>query len=546
MGMNRPVDMLEEASLETMRAVGDDKLRGTPRTTAALRAISKHLFDEGFKIGSLASLLGCSVAMISRDFSRDLGVSPRKYLTMARLETASRLLRDSGLSIADIAQLVGYSDSPAFRVAFKRWLGLCPSRFRALANRVEWPDYEMLSRRRWRSTAVEDGKSESGVASGILKRNSDLVLGDLASKFEEALVREVITSVIKSESGALNSLAVSIAEYMDLEPFSLLETLGKDSIRLGRTDRHRGVALADFSVKYVQAFKAKLPSRAYGKLDLLARSRLGNAYRLACNFPEANKVFNIASRGLWVTPEPGGSARAEFYGYRGALRLFERRFEEAELDLNVAIRFSKSAGLKRFLVICLLQRSSLYGYWDKLDLTLRDLEIAEQLQDSLGDNELSVATHQNLALVLSAMSSYEEAISHLKTAATLVKDDENPLVKLQLSWVRALFDLSRGRAEAAESFLLETCSGLLRLGESGYRAVISLELALFYFRKKYFKEATRYASEALAIFESLRISRESIGALELLSLALVNGQLKRSVILRARNFMRRCQWDKWA
>lgn len=57
-------------------------------------------------------------------------VGYRALRDAALFERARDLLQNSAMSIADIAQSVGYSDARAFRRAFKRWSGQLPTAFR--------------------------------------------------------------------------------------------------------------------------------------------------------------------------------------------------------------------------------------------------------------------------------------------------------------------------------------------------------------------------------------------------------------------------------
>lgn len=53
------------------------------------------------------------------------------------METTSRLLRDSSLSVTVICQLMGYADPPQFRRAFKNWSGeLSPGQYRRRVRHV--------------------------------------------------------------------------------------------------------------------------------------------------------------------------------------------------------------------------------------------------------------------------------------------------------------------------------------------------------------------------------------------------------------------------
>lgn len=48
-----------------------------------------------------------------------------------RYARALDLLSNSDMTVAQVAELVGYSDARAFRRAFKRWAGVLPNEFRA-------------------------------------------------------------------------------------------------------------------------------------------------------------------------------------------------------------------------------------------------------------------------------------------------------------------------------------------------------------------------------------------------------------------------------
>lgn len=57
----------------------------------------------------------------------------RSLRDATRYEKARDLLQNSGLTMAEVAGRVGYSDARAFRRAFKRWSGVLPADFRARA-----------------------------------------------------------------------------------------------------------------------------------------------------------------------------------------------------------------------------------------------------------------------------------------------------------------------------------------------------------------------------------------------------------------------------
>jgi AraC-like DNA-binding protein len=77
----------------------------------------------------LASMLNVS----DRTLRRRLGRQETTYRTLrdsTRFERARDLLGNSDMTMAQVAELVGYSDARAFRRAFKRWAGVLPNEFR--------------------------------------------------------------------------------------------------------------------------------------------------------------------------------------------------------------------------------------------------------------------------------------------------------------------------------------------------------------------------------------------------------------------------------
>ena len=82
-------------------------------------------------IDSLALAACMSSAAFTRAFGKVAGVSPWVLLTQLRMELAFNLLRQSHLSLTDIAVQVGYQSQAAFSRKFKETYGEAPGRLRA-------------------------------------------------------------------------------------------------------------------------------------------------------------------------------------------------------------------------------------------------------------------------------------------------------------------------------------------------------------------------------------------------------------------------------
>jgi AraC-like DNA-binding protein len=73
-----------------------------------------------------------------KTFKKVAGMTFVAYLNHARLANGSRLLRETDLTIAEIASDVGFSDQSYFDKRFKRAFGMTPKEFR-LGGRGENP-----------------------------------------------------------------------------------------------------------------------------------------------------------------------------------------------------------------------------------------------------------------------------------------------------------------------------------------------------------------------------------------------------------------------
>lgn len=88
-----------------------------------------HL-DQDVSLDDLADLVGLSTFHFARAFKRSLGVPPHRYQILLRVERAKRLLRESTLSVTEIALEVGYDSPQALARLFGKVVGVSPSQWR--------------------------------------------------------------------------------------------------------------------------------------------------------------------------------------------------------------------------------------------------------------------------------------------------------------------------------------------------------------------------------------------------------------------------------
>lgn len=88
-------------------------------------------YSRQVKVSDIARHVGLDRSYFSYIFRESLNMSPQEYLIKFRMKKASELLRGTTFSIGDIARSVGYNDPLCFSKAFRRFLQVSPSDYRA-------------------------------------------------------------------------------------------------------------------------------------------------------------------------------------------------------------------------------------------------------------------------------------------------------------------------------------------------------------------------------------------------------------------------------
>jgi AraC-like DNA-binding protein len=81
-------------------------------------------------VADLANVAGISVSSQERLFKKTFGLTPVMYIRRTRLNAACRLLRESKLSLSDIAIQCGFNDQTNMTRAFRLELNITPLKYR--------------------------------------------------------------------------------------------------------------------------------------------------------------------------------------------------------------------------------------------------------------------------------------------------------------------------------------------------------------------------------------------------------------------------------
>ncbi len=102
----------------------------TPEVARAVRLIQRNPTLRSTS-RDLASQTGMSRSHFDREFARQVGLPPRRFILARRLAEARRLLVNSQLRVGEVADSLGYTDIYFFSRQFKQHYGCSPSEYRA-------------------------------------------------------------------------------------------------------------------------------------------------------------------------------------------------------------------------------------------------------------------------------------------------------------------------------------------------------------------------------------------------------------------------------
>jgi len=131
-GLDNPLPTADPNSLAQAKLICEQELTRLQSQEEFQSRVRKYLLSHEHQFPNLSSVAKY-FHLSQRTLHRRLGENNSRYseiLASVREYRAKELLRNSDLSIQQIASTLGYSDNANFRKAFKRWQGCSPREFR--------------------------------------------------------------------------------------------------------------------------------------------------------------------------------------------------------------------------------------------------------------------------------------------------------------------------------------------------------------------------------------------------------------------------------
>lgn len=126
--------LLQEEVKRQIKEKRDSDYRRLSEPVYRIREYIQAHYQEELSLSELAELADLSPAYFSAVFKKENGSGIAEYINEVRCHEAQRLLLESRLTTAAIAQEVGYNDEKYFLRQFKKTVGITPSQYRKVNN----------------------------------------------------------------------------------------------------------------------------------------------------------------------------------------------------------------------------------------------------------------------------------------------------------------------------------------------------------------------------------------------------------------------------
>lgn len=141
--LDAPLKSRDEKLHALLCHYGDASLASLPQpetvTEKVRRVIAEQLTAGTFGLHDTAKKLGMSARTLGRRLTAE-GTTFKDLVDEARRELALRYVASQELDLSEIALRAGFTETPSFYRAFRRWTGTTPSRYRWLHRSESMPN----------------------------------------------------------------------------------------------------------------------------------------------------------------------------------------------------------------------------------------------------------------------------------------------------------------------------------------------------------------------------------------------------------------------
>jgi len=535
--------LLDAAARATSERIKKDRQRAPALLQPILASIEENIFSPDFDLHDLKQACETEPRLIELCRS-ELGCLPSEYLRDRRLRTAAKLLRETDVKTWRIAEFVGYSGAQAFGAAFRRWAGQG-----ARSYRKNWqtdgarglvPPGESDTVQFWRRAAA--GMLEPEEAAGLMERLREEyprpkgVPLEVSLRFSDASyeprVAEMIWDLIRAQP--FEEQRKLLRRHISLSSPVLFQLLVNKSREQGKTDRERGVRLAELAMDSLEGSAKHLDKQLPG-LRIRGWAWLADVRRLALDLQGAEEAFASADGEWHAAGEPlDARLEAEICDLKARLRMFQYRFDEALALNRHATDLLRELDHPRLLAQSLMLRATIHEHAGETGARISALREALRLLSEQEQGDLMLSAYKDLAEAYALTGDDAEGSEVLSKAKALAETLDRKAIAHELQRIEGLLNQGEGELSRAASSLAQAWAGLRKLGQSERAAMAALDLAIVYVKQDRFSGVLSLASEAIPVLEKFKKFRQSTPALKVLRDAMEENKVSLVGLLEVR------------
>lgn len=125
--------LLEQILEECTAPFGEIGISEPDQQIKALCIYMENHYAENITLDEMLTMTSFGKSYLLRSFTKQVGVSPYRYLQTVRLDRAKKLLEQNVAPI-DAAVMAGFSDQSHFTNFFKEFIGLTPKQYQRIFN----------------------------------------------------------------------------------------------------------------------------------------------------------------------------------------------------------------------------------------------------------------------------------------------------------------------------------------------------------------------------------------------------------------------------
>ena len=532
---------LDAAAAPVLESIRCDRKLAPPELKPLLAYIEAHLFDPDFSVREMMRECGIRDNSVSSRFRRQTDMRPMDYVREHRLRVARELLKFPEPPIGFVAEMASVGTAQILSRNFRKRFGIRPSDQRK-ACAVADPGAGELD---WSAVELQyglEGKLEAERGRELARALASLYPseGEAAETAPEADLATKIWQRIRSLPPEEELPAMR--EELATACRQVFELLCRKARVEGRRSRRRGVRLIERALECLDLCASVLGDELPG-LKALGWARLGNALRLALDFPAAEEAFRRSAFEWSIIRygERDHEIEAEILHIKAAFRTMQHRFEEAKVLVRQTLKFLEPDRQPQVFANTLVVRGSIAFAEGDPEPAIVDFKRAlEFLEPRDGRMQLTVC--HNLVAAYVEAGYFAEADELLPRARELCAAHGEVLEQCQLRWVEGRVAKGLGNPSLAEECFHAARAGFSGAGESGYSAVAAVELAMLYCQQGR-PEVARYAAEAIPLLDSFKIRSEALAARRLLAEGLARERLTPEILGQVRAVVSDLVWD---